>query len=240
MIWGILAVLLVLLVAARPVSRALHNRRENRLEAADAFRTGRRVVDEDVTVFGEQLAELHVDTLTTELDDPALADYQRALACYERSTLLLRDASAVAHRAELGEVLADGRFARACVLARRDDEELPQRREPCFFDPRHEPAVTDVAWAPQGGAERRVPVCRADANRLANGQLPLVRTVATAGGLVPWYVAGPWIHGAPGASRAHVSGGDTRRTNRHLAEARLRQSTTGNPANPGSTGGYFG
>jgi hypothetical protein len=246
MVWAILTVLVLLLVAARPVRRALHQRREDRLEAAEAFRIGRRVVDEDVTVFGEQLAELHVDTLTTELDSPMLSDYQRALECYERATLLLRDAASVADVAELSSVLADGRFARACVLARRDGDDLPHRREPCFFDPQHGPAATDVTWTPQGGVERQVPVCRGDANRLANGQLPLVRIVATAGGLVPWYVAGPWVHGAPGATRAHVSGGHgtrTRHTDKHIAEAYLRQSSTGNPANPanpGSMGGYFG
>ena len=235
-IWVILAVLVILLVAAGPVRRAVQARREERLEAADAFRTGRRVLDEDLTVLGEQLAELHVDTLTTELDDPMLADYRRALACYERATLLLRDATSAADLTELGSVLADGRFARACLLARRDGEELPVRREPCFFDPRHDPAVTDVPWTPHGGVERQVPVCRADANRLANGQLPLVRIVATSGGLVPWYVAGPWIHGAPGATRAHVSGGATPYTDRHLGEAHLRRSFGTNQGGPGSPG----
>lgn len=240
MIWTMLVVLLVLLLAARPVRKAVQSRREVALEAAEQFRTGRKVVSEDVTVFGEQLAELHVDTLTTALEGPVLEDYQRALDAYERSKRLLRDATSVADVTELSSVLADGRFARSCVLARRDGEELPQRREQCFFNPQHGPAATDVTWTPQGGVERQVPVCRADANRLANGQLPLVRIVATAGGLVPWYVAGPWIHGAPGATRAHVSGGHTRHTDKHVAEAYLRQSSTGNPSNPGSAGGYFG
>jgi hypothetical protein len=123
------------------------------------------------------------------------------------------------------------------VLARRDGDELPQRREQCFFNPQHGPAATDVTWTPQGGVERQVPVCRADANRLANGQLPLVRIVATAGGLVPWYVAGPWIHGAPGATRAHVSGGHTWHTDKHIAEAHLRRSFDGNPFDAGGMGG---
>jgi hypothetical protein len=237
MVWTILALLLVLLLAAWPVRNALQSRREVRLESAEAFRTGRKAMSEDVTVFGEELAELHVDTLTTELEGPVLEDYQRALDAYERSKRLLRDATSVADITELSSVLADGRFARSCVLARRDGEELPHRREQCFFNPQHGPAATDVTWTPQGGVERQVPVCRADANRLANGQLPLVRIVATAGGLVPWYVAGPWVHGAPGATRAHVSGGHTWHTDKHIAEAHLRRSFDANPFDGGGMGG---
>jgi flagellar biosynthesis/type III secretory pathway M-ring protein FliF/YscJ len=70
MIWTMLAILLVLQVAARPVRKAVQSRREGALEAAEQFRTGRKVVSEDVTVFGEQLAELHVNTLTTALEGP--------------------------------------------------------------------------------------------------------------------------------------------------------------------------
>jgi hypothetical protein len=81
-------------------------------------------------------------------------------------------------------------------------------------------------------------VCRADANRLANGELPLVRIVATAGGLVPWYAADAWIHGAPGASHAHVHGLSTPPdTLRHLGEAYMRQ---GQSNNPGLGGGGMG
>lgn len=237
MLWILLGVLLTLLVGAVPVQRVIASRRGKELEALDRFRIGRKVADEEVTAFGEQLAELHIDTLTTELDPAMRADYEAALDAYETSKQQLVSATDAADVKSLLATIADGRFARACVLARRDGEELPTRREQCFFNPQHGPAAIDVAWTPSGGVEREVPVCRADANRLANGQLPLVRVVATTGGLLPWYAAGPWIEGAPGATRAHVSGGSTPLSMRHRGEAELRSGASGANGPGGMTGG---
>ena len=83
-----------------------------------------------------------------------------------------------------------GRFDLACVLARRDGEPLPQRREPCFFNPQHGPSVTDVPWTPAGGVERPVPVCRNDQVRLDRGERPDVRLVRAGDRYVPWWAAG--------------------------------------------------
>lgn len=63
MSWLVLGILLVLFVASIPVRRALAARRELELPAQEAFRVDRKMVDEDVTVFGEQVAEAHIDTL---------------------------------------------------------------------------------------------------------------------------------------------------------------------------------
>lgn len=167
----------------------LRARKERRLAAMEEFRQARRLVDEDVTVFGEQLSDLHVETLTTELDRDMRADYQRALDLYEESKAALRDAGDLAAVLAIEKVLDDGRFRLACVLAARDGVEPPQRREPCFFNPQHGPAATDVAWTPPGGVEREIGVCRADANRLANGDQPAVRLVRVGDRYVPWYEA---------------------------------------------------
>ena len=94
-------------------------------------------------------------------------------------------------------LLDDGRFHLACVLARRDGLDLPTRREPCFFNPQHGPAADDVAWTPPGGVEREVPVCRADARRLAGGEQPEIRQVRVGDRCVPWYAAEQ--HGASAA-----------------------------------------
>jgi hypothetical protein len=56
-----------------------------------------------------------------------------------------------------------------------------------------------VEWTPSGGVARTIPVCRADANRLANGELPPVRMVKTGTGLAPWYAVGEL--GAPTSRR---------------------------------------
>lgn len=163
--------------------------REARLVEREEFRQLRRLVVEDVTVFGEQLVGLHVETLTTELDDAMREDYQRALDRYEDAKAALavaEDGSAVN---AIGPVLDDGRFHLACVLARRDGEPLPERREPCFFNPQHGPGVVDVSWAPREGVPRMIPVCGADARRLEQGIDPDVRLVRVGDRYVKWYEA---------------------------------------------------
>jgi hypothetical protein len=208
-------------------------RKARRLQAADQFRVSRRATDEDVTALGEQLSELHVDTLTAVLDEEMRADYQRALDAYDKAKLQLRKAATTADVAAVNVLLDDGRFARACVLARRDGEELPQRRESCFFNPQHGPAALEVEWKPSGGVARGIPVCRNDANRLANGELPPVRMLRTAAGLVPWYAAGPYVSGA-GQGTAHVHGHEAYLTSTSMAEAQIRAALN---APGGMTGG---
>jgi hypothetical protein len=185
----ILGILLVLLLASVPVRRVLSQRRQRELDELEAFRVNRKVADEDVTVFGEQVAELHVDTLATGLDPAMRDDYQLALDSYEQAKQRLREATSVADVAGVTAALDDGRFARACVLARRDGVDLPQRREPCFFNPQHGPAVTDKTWAPPNGVAREIAVCGSDARRLEAGQEPEVRLVRVGDRYVKWYEA---------------------------------------------------
>ena len=69
--------------------------------------------------------------------------------------------------------------------------EAPERRPPCFFDPRHGPSVDDVEWAPPGGEPRPVPVCAADLQRIRDGIEPDSRQVPYGGQMVPYWAAGP-------------------------------------------------
>lgn len=161
------------------------------LVVADRLRTVRRVADEDVTRFGEELQELHIDTMTTELDTAMRQDYQRALDAYENAKSLLHDATRPEDVSAVTKTLEDGRYAQACVLARQAGEPLPQRRPPCFFNPAHGPAQTDVEWAPPGGVRREVPVCLADADRVGAGAEPDIRQVRSGNRMVPWYQGGP-------------------------------------------------
>lgn len=189
MTWIVLGILLVLLVASVPVRRALTRRRDAELAELEAFRVNRKVAEEDVTVFGEQVAELHVDTLATELDAAMREDYQRALDSYEEAKRRLAEATTVAEVSGVTTVLEDGRYARACVLARRDGQDLPQRRGPCFFNPQHGPAVTDLTWTPPNGVAREIAVCGTDARRLEAGEAPDIRLVRVGDRYVKWYEA---------------------------------------------------
>lgn len=187
-------VLLVMVVAGVGVRRAAQARHERRMETARNFRLSRKVADEDVTAFGEELSDLHVETLTTAIDDDMRTDYQRALDSYESAKDRIRDANDEAGVTQATKALEDGRFAMACVLARRDEVALPLRRPPCFFNPTHGPAATDVAWAPPGGVTREIPVCFGCEERLAGGERPDTRLVRWGNRYVPWYQAGGPYH----------------------------------------------
>lgn len=198
----------------------LGRRKQARLRAMEDFRHLRRIATEDVTVLGEQLAELHVETLTDELDADALRHYRQALDGYERAKEALAAAEDVEQVSALDELLAEARFQQACVLARRDGEPLPERREPCFFNPQHGPSRTVTGWTPPGGVERQVEVCNACAQRLAGGLAVDQRLIRVGDRHVPWWQARGMASG--GASRAHVHDGYAPMTAAHLAEATTR------------------
>jgi hypothetical protein len=188
------AVTLVTLAALGGGGALLVNRRARRRRDEDQraqLARLRPVVDEDITAFGEELDRIGFEPAAPASDDALREDYSRALDSYDRAKARM----AAAHRPDevraVTEALADGRFELATLDARRAGEPLPERRPPCFFDPRHGPSVADARWAPPGGTERSVPVCAADAARLADGEEPMARTVETAAGRRPYWEAGP-------------------------------------------------
>ena len=189
-------VLLVLLLIGAAVwffQRQAGNARTRELEGRQQAELAavRKVVDEDVTRFGEELQRLDGDLLVAELDEAGRQDYQRALDSYEaakESMALLQRPEDVSH---VTRTLEDGRYAVACVKARVAGEPLPTRRPPCFFNPAHGPSTDDVSWAPPGGQPRQVPVCAADADRLSQGAEPDVRTVQQGVRRVPYWQGGP-------------------------------------------------
>ncbi|MEW2164204.1 hypothetical protein AB0912_14595 [Streptomyces sp. NPDC007084] len=168
--------------------RSRHRREEEQRAALERLRV---VVDEDITAFGEELDRLDFHPAEAGADDTMRADYERALDAYEQA----KSAMAAARRPEdvraVTQALEDGRFSLAVLAARREGRPLPERRAPCFFDPRHGPSVADAAWTPAGGTPREVPVCAADQARLADGLDPAVREVDTDRGRRPYWDAGP-------------------------------------------------
>ncbi|MFE7774691.1 hypothetical protein ACFU5O_12430 [Streptomyces sp. NPDC057445] len=167
------------------------NRRRRAEEERAALEKLRVVVDEDITAYGEELDRLDFHPSEPGADDAMRADYERALDSYENA----KSAMAAARRPHdvrpVTEALEAGRFSLATLAARREGAPLPERRAPCFFDPRHGPSTTDMTWTPATGVAREVPVCAADAARLADGQDPLARHVETESGSRPYWEAGP-------------------------------------------------
>ncbi|HSK27596.1 MAG TPA: hypothetical protein VK894_11870, partial [Jiangellales bacterium] len=101
--------------------------------------------------------------------------------------------------------LAEGGWYLAVTRARLDGCEPGARRPPCFFDPGHGPALTEVTWAPTGGGSRRVPACEDDATLVRQGLVPAFRDVPVGKGLTRAYVDagrayGGWAAGYHGAA----------------------------------------
>ncbi|CAL9294314.1 hypothetical protein [Streptomyces sp. SudanB182_2057] len=183
------AVLVIAGAGAYTLVRRNRRRREEEQRAAlDRLRV---VVDEDITAFGEELDRLDFQPRAPGADDAMRADYEHALDAYDTA----KQRMAMAERPEdvrgVTQALEDGRFSLASLAARREGRPLPERRPPCFFDPRHGPSVSDATWTPPGGAPRQVPVCAADATRLADGRDPVIREVDTDYGRRPYWDAGP-------------------------------------------------
>ena len=184
---------ILLVLAAVVVAVVVSNRRGKERELARRqaeLEPVKKLAFEDITALGEELQSLDLDLAGRELDPGANADYQRALDAYESAKTAGERISQPDDIRHVTESLEDGRYARACVRARVAGEPLPTRRPPCFFDPRHGLSVTDVSWAPAGGAPRDVPACALDAERVRAGAEPDVRQVMVGAQRVPYWQGG--------------------------------------------------
>ncbi|MFE5584175.1 hypothetical protein [Kitasatospora sp. NPDC056531] len=189
--WVVIPVVLVALAGAGVFFLFRRAKKRKEEQARAELEQLRRVVDEDITAFGVELERLDFNPAAADADDVQRTDYSHALDAYEKSKRLMDEAKKPEDVKQVTEAIEDGRFALATLAARRDKRPLPERRPPCFMDPRHGPSVKDVEWAPAGGAPRTVPVCQADADRVAAGLDPAVRTVDTEHGPQPYWNAGP-------------------------------------------------
>ncbi len=181
---------LAILLAAGGGGFLLYRRRQRERETAQLNEV-RIALDQDITAYGEELAALDIDVRSDAVPEEAQDEYAKALDLYEH-------AKSTADRAEKPDdlrpvttTLEHGRWLLACVRARVNGEEIPERRPPCFFDPRHGPSVTDVTWAPDGGVPREVPACPADAIRVQEGRAPDSRLVRVNGEERPYWEGGP-------------------------------------------------
>ncbi len=172
--------------------------RRRALEEASAAKV-RTAAEEDVVRLGEDITSLDTDLAGRTLDEATRQDYRRALDSYDTAKQALDAVRRPEDVRPVTQALEDGRYAMACVKARVAGEPLPVRRPPCFFNPQHGPSVIDADWAPAGGAQRQVPVCAADADRLRAGAEPDTRTVMVDGYRRPYWDAGPayapWAQG---------------------------------------------
>ena len=184
--------LLLALVAGTGTFAAARWRRRgaSRREDQEQLEGVRRVADEDVTVFGEQLQRLGRDVEGRDLDEQTRTHYQAGLDAYEaakRAVPRIRDLDQIS---TVTDSLASGRHQLTCVQARLAGEPAPEFRVPCFFNPQHGPSTTTVIWTPRNRGTRNVPVCAQDAARIARHEEPEVRMVQLGHRRVPYWEAG--------------------------------------------------
>jgi hypothetical protein len=151
----------------------------------------KEVAEEDLLALGSEIRELDLDVELPTADARAREDYGRALAAYERASTAFDRASRPEDLEPVSSALEEGRYDMVSARARLEGKEPPERRPPCFFDPRHGPSARDVEWAPPGGAPRPVPACAADAIRVEQGEEPDTRQVLVHGSPTPYWNAGP-------------------------------------------------
>ncbi|HSK36760.1 MAG TPA: hypothetical protein VLA80_08490 [Actinomycetota bacterium] len=196
------AVLTVLLVGGGAlIFGARRRRREREAERQRELEEVKSVANEDLVALGDDIRALDLDTSRPDADPEAVRHYTEAVDQYQKAATALDRARRTEDLAPMSTALEAGRYSMAAAKAILEGRPVPERRPPCFFDPRHGPSVEDVEWAPPDGAPRRVPACAADAQRIHDGLEPESRQVlAGAGGrMTPYWNApgyyGPWAGG---------------------------------------------
>jgi hypothetical protein len=160
----------------------------------------RRAARDDLASFAADARELE----SAGTSSSGAEAYEAALAAYARAEHACDRSRSPEDLRFVASELERGRYELERARALLEGDEAPARRRPCFFDPRHEPAVRDVEWPRNGATPRRVAACEADADRIARGADPDVRHVLVDGSPVPYWDAPPafrpWIEGHYGST----------------------------------------
>jgi len=187
-----LIIVLVIGGAAFVLFRAYRRRRRTRAELAEV----KAAAHEDLIALADDVQKLEEPV---ESNHRAQDEYASALESYDKATRSFDRARQPRELEAVTRALEDGRYHMAAAQALVDGRQPPERRAPCFFDPRHGPSTRDVEWAPPGGTARRVPACEADAQAVERGAEPASREVMAGGRMVPYWSAppyfGPWAGG---------------------------------------------
>jgi hypothetical protein len=192
-----LAVLGVLAVGGGAFAFARARRR--RRELAAQMDELRRVARDDLVSLGDEVRAVDLDVEMPGASPAAREDLGKALACYEEAERRFAAARTPEDFGPVTSACEEGRYWMAAVRAQLAGHARPERRAPCFFDPRHGPSTRDVEWSPDGGAPRPVPACEADAQRVEAGRDPQAREIVLGGRSMPYWNApgyfGPWAGG---------------------------------------------
>jgi hypothetical protein len=187
---GGLAIGLLALAGVGGGALLLSRRRRRREEDAE-FAEVKENARDDLVRLGDDIRALDLDVQMPNVDPQARDAYGTAVDAYDRANTAWERARTPEDLEPVSAALEEGRYAMAAAKARLEGRPVPERRPPCFFDPRHGPSSREVEWAPDGGAPRLVPACEADAQRVERGEDPHAREVTVGGQRMPYWNAGP-------------------------------------------------
>lgn len=172
--------------------RAYRKRRRNQTELAEV----KSAAHEDLIALADDVQGLEEPV---ESNPGAKDEYTQALESYDQATRSYDRARRPKELEAVTTALEEGRYHMAAAQALLQGRTPPERRPPCFFDPRHGPSTREVEWAPPGGTPRAVPACETDALAVERGVEPASRQVLAGGRMVPYWSAppyfGPWAGG---------------------------------------------
>src|SRR3954468_3961952 len=189
---GVLIGLLVLGGVTFVGFRAIQGRRRGQAELGEV----KAAAHDDLIALADDVQKLEQPV---EASPQAKREYEHALDDYGKASAAYDRAQQAKQLEDVAGALEEGRYHMAAAEAILAGKRPPERRPPCFFDPRHGPSMRDVEWAPAGGAPRMVPACETDAQAVERGQEPTSREVVAGGRSVPYWSAppyfGPWAGG---------------------------------------------
>ncbi|MET1059359.1 MAG: hypothetical protein ABWX84_07165, partial [Nocardioides sp.] len=166
---GALAALAALLLGVRWLRRRRTTRQQDG-EIADLLRGP---LNEEVIELSGRVSTLPPAEAGTEVATHTLAVLDLVEQARQRLDAMqtAADAQAVTTR------LSDARWRLVVIDALRAGQPAPEQTAPCFFDPRHGPSVTEHPFVPEGGDQRKVPVCAGCRDELAADRRPRIRTI---------------------------------------------------------------
>ena len=189
---GVLVAVLIAVIVAFLLFMAVRRRRRSQAELAEV----KAAAHDDLVSLADDVQKLEQPV---ESNPQAKQEYTKALDSYDEASGSYDRATQPRQLEAVATALEEGRWHMSAAQAFLAGHAPPERRPPCFFDPRHGPSTRDVEWAPPGGTPRKVPACEADAVAVEFGAQPASREVMTGGRTVPYWSApsyfGPWAGG---------------------------------------------
>jgi hypothetical protein len=164
--------------------------------AQRAFEEALDVARSDLAAIADEVGVIDVDVQSPGAPPDAGERYDEALRSFMLAGERLERAQRPADLVAVGAALERARYELARIRALLAGGGAPAHTAPCLFDPRHGPSTVEVQWSPGQtdagdpggrGDARPVPACPADAQCLADGAAPSVRSVSLGGRPTPYW-----------------------------------------------------